>query len=62
MQAFDDMYYFERAAEVVVKTRSMNLPVKYIPEETCRKFKACQDAGAEVTLAILLYSISDCSR
>ncbi|KAK9803325.1 hypothetical protein WJX73_002574 [Symbiochloris irregularis] len=46
-QALDDLYYLERAAEIVVKARSQLLPVKNVDAETCAKFKAGYDKEAD---------------
>ena len=38
-EAFDDLYYLERAAEVVVKAMSTGRPLKMIDTETCEEFQ-----------------------
>ena len=47
-QAWDDLYYLERAAEVLVRARSMGLPLQPVPEDTCRAYKAGFDPTSEV--------------
>ena len=38
-EAFDDLYYLERAAEVVVKAMSTGRPLKIIDTDTCEEFR-----------------------
>ena len=38
-EAFDDLYYLERAAEVVVKAMSTGRPLKMIDTKTCEEFQ-----------------------
>ncbi|KAK9819460.1 hypothetical protein WJX74_008270 [Apatococcus lobatus] len=40
-QAFDYLYYLERAAEVVVKARSTGMPLRVLADEVAREFKEC---------------------
>ena len=38
-EAFDDLYYLERAAEVVVKAMSTGRPLKIIEKRICEEFQ-----------------------
>merc|ERR1711990_1021375 len=43
-EAFDDIYYLERAAEVVVKALSCGRELSYISEEVCLEFQKQMEA------------------
>ena len=38
LQAVDDVYYLERACEVIVKARSMGAEINMISEKACTSF------------------------
>ncbi|MGM0561928.1 MAG: aldolase [Pseudomonadota bacterium] len=53
-QAWDDLYYLERAAEAQVKAMSTGRPLKPVPQETAERTAAqMQDGDAESALAHL---------
>lgn len=46
LQAFDNLYYLERAAEVIVKARSMNLELEVISDEVRLHWISLFDLGS----------------
>ena len=61
-EAFDYLYYLERAAEVTVKAMSTGKPLKLIDEavlkDTCAKFKG-SGVAKEVCLGQFLWDVND---
>lgn len=54
--AFDLLYYLERVCQVLVKARSMNMPLKGLPDEVCRSlaYNLCLRKNLQELLQVLL--------
>ena len=51
-EAFDDLYYLERAAEVVVKAMSTGRPLKILDKQTCEDYKKQHEASDEAAPSV----------